>query len=351
VESLSEMLEGQVAILSSGMLDSAEEQELLLALQRSRFYRADARSYLLYPDKTLPSFLEKNRVPEELVQRSPWLQAEAERSDGRIVRRDSTGVVRFHAAYRNAVELERALDEITLSGRDSVPTSKDRTEVLAIYEEVFHHRSFTGRSGTFFKYEGLGSIYWHMVSKLNLAVLEAIRAGNRDLVPSYLEIKEGIGVHKSPDTYGAIPVDPYSHTPAFAGAQQPGMTGQVKEDVIARFGELGVGVADGRIEFRPLILTASEFDCESTEFTYLDVTGEWCVIDLPARSVAFTCCQVPVIYHQGRSTGIRVTMNDGSSTEGEQPELSRELSRSLFDRSGQIARIDVDIPPEMLTVV
>ncbi len=38
--------------------------------------------------------------------------------------------------------------------------------------------------------------------------------------------------------YGAIPTDPYSHTPGFAGAQQPGMTGPVKED-ICRLGELG----------------------------------------------------------------------------------------------------------------
>ena len=45
--------------------------------------------------------------------------------------------------------------------------------------------------------------------------------------------------------YGAFPTDPYSHTPAGKGAQQPGMTGQVKEDVISRFGELGVEVKNG----------------------------------------------------------------------------------------------------------
>ena len=33
-------------------------------------------------------------------------------------------------------------------------------------------QSFTGRSGAFYKYEGLGSIYWHMVSKLLVAVQE-----------------------------------------------------------------------------------------------------------------------------------------------------------------------------------
>ena len=48
----------------------------------------------------------------------------------------------------------------------------DSKKVLDIFESVFDHKSFTGRSGTFFGYEGLGSIYWHMVSKLLLAVYE-----------------------------------------------------------------------------------------------------------------------------------------------------------------------------------
>ena len=50
--------------------------------------------------------------------------------------------------------------------------SKIEQLVLAIFEEIFDHKSFTGRSGTFFGYEGLGSIYWHMVSKLLLSVQE-----------------------------------------------------------------------------------------------------------------------------------------------------------------------------------
>ena len=99
-------------------------------------------------------------------------------------------------------------------------------------------------------YEGLGSIYWHMVSKLQLAVYEVTNKAiisNSDekvigqLFDHYFEINEGIGVNKSPDLYGAFPTDPYSHT-IWKGAQQPGMTGQVKEDIISRFGELGVRV-------------------------------------------------------------------------------------------------------------
>ena len=49
---------------------------------------------------------------------------------------------------------------------------EDKNVILEIYEDIFNHKAFTGRSGTFFGYEGLGSIYWHMVSKLRLAVYE-----------------------------------------------------------------------------------------------------------------------------------------------------------------------------------
>ncbi|MEX2443242.1 MAG: hypothetical protein WD492_06545 [Alkalispirochaeta sp.] len=351
VEQLYEMLEGQVAILASGVLDAAEEQELLSTLRHSALYRPDVHSYLLYPDKPMSSFLEKNVIPDTLLRRSPWLRAEAERADGRIVRRDTTGTVRFHAAYRNAVELARALDEIEAQGGSSAPTAEDRGEVLEIYEEVFHHRSFTGRSGTFYKYEGLGSVYWHMVSKLNLAVLEAIRDGNQALSSRYLKIKEGIGIHKAPAQYGAIPVEPYSHTPSFAGAQQPGMTGQVKEDVIARFGELGVRVEQGTVEFRPLLLSADEFAPESTEFRYLDLSGEWKAITLPANALAFTYCQVPIVYHRSNTPGLQITRRDGTVIEAEEPQLAWEVSQTLFDRTGEIVRIDVNILSKSLITV
>jgi hypothetical protein len=37
------------------------------------------------------------------------------------------------------------------------------------------------------------------------------------------------------------------------------MTGQVKEDVLARWGELGVEVRDGRLGFAPTLLPRAEF--------------------------------------------------------------------------------------------
>ncbi len=143
-----------------------------------------------------------------------------------------------------------------------------RASLLEVFEEVFRHSEFTGRSGSFFAYEGLGSIYWHMVSKLLLAAQEALERavaegadpGTVDaLRDAYEDVRQGLGYCKTPEVYGAFPVDPYSHTPGGKGARQPGMTGQVKEEVLTRAGELGLRVEDGAICFRPVLLRAPEW--------------------------------------------------------------------------------------------
>lgn len=61
---------------------------------------------------------------------------------------------------------------------------------------------------------------------------------------------------------------PYSHTPMHKGAQQPGMTGQVKEDILTRIGELGVKMKDGKLVFEPHLLSKSEFLQKETNATF-----------------------------------------------------------------------------------
>ena len=62
VENLYLMLEGQVALLSSGMLTPAEALTLLRTLRHSDLYRADQNSYMLYPKRHLPGFRQRNNV-------------------------------------------------------------------------------------------------------------------------------------------------------------------------------------------------------------------------------------------------------------------------------------------------
>jgi hypothetical protein len=348
IRRLQEMLEGQVAVLSSGALTPAQSVALLDALRASSLYRADQTSYILYPDRPLPRFLEKNKVPPDEVERSKLLSAMLKRDDRRVVARDVEGGIHFNAAFANSTVLRQALGQLEGNGYPRL-AKKEEQQILALYEKVFDHQSFTGRSGTFYKYEGLGCIYWHMVSKLLLAVREALEralesgAGEpllQQLRAHYSSIYEGLGVHKSPALYGAIPTDPYSHTPAFAGAQQPGMTGQVKEDFIARLGEMGVHVEKGELAFVPQLVCRPEFLAESGRFHYCNLQGNSRVLELEPGTVAFTYCQVPVVAHRGGPPHIRVTFADGSTRHVEGLRLDGATSAAIFERLGTVRQLD-----------
>jgi hypothetical protein len=346
---LSEMLEGQVAVLSSGYLTSQEVLETLNALKASSLFREDQYSYLLYPNRDLPGFLTKNNISKTDVSKSAWLTSLVKNKNTEIIEQDVNGGFHFNGNFKNASDLKNALNKLDAP-------APDREEILRIFESVFNHKAFTGRSGTFFGYEGLGSIYWHMVSKLQLAVQECCLKAIRDkeseilvdkLLEHYYEINEGIGVHKSPQLYGAFPTDPYSHTPANKGAQQPGMTGQVKEDILSRFGELGIFVKEGELCFNPCMLRKSEFLTKKHVFQYIDMQGNAIELPLEENSLCFTYCQVPVVYKLADENGLEITSSDGVS-KIEKLNLDTTLSQKIFGRTGDIIRIVVQLKQENL---
>jgi len=352
VSHLSEMLEGQVAVLSSGSLSPEQALEVLDALRSSALYREDQNSYILYPDKDLPRFVDKNRIPGDRVKKSSLLRKLLEDGNRQVVEQDVNGNYHFNGDFNNSGSLKKALTELPTKYEDLVV--RERGEILDIFEAVFDHKSFTGRSGTFFGYEGLGSIYWHMVSKLSLAAQECCFQGlnsqadaktQAGLLAHYHQINEGIGVHKPPQVYGAFPTDPYSHTPAHRGAQQPGMTGQVKEDILVRQGELGVRVLDGRLHFGPGLLLRDEFLTTSHNFEYRDVHNALQSLEVPGQALAFTVCQVPVVYTLGEKEGVEVRFSDGSTKSWETYALDPSLSAALFKRSGTIESIRVRLAP------
>lgn len=353
---LDEMLEGQVAVLSSGYLKPEEALRVLDALKASSLYRQDQNSYVLYPNKELPGFLQRNSVPEALVNQSELLKTMVADGNTNIVSKDIEGVFHFNGAFKNAGYLAEALDDL-IGTTYSELASQDREIILDVFETVFNHKAFTGRSGTFYGYEGLGSIYWHMVSKLYLAVMEVCAdaadngtdSGVRDrLAEHFHEIGEGIGVHKSPKLYGAFPIDPYSHTPFRRGAQQPGMTGQVKEDILARYGELGLGVREGRLFFSPGILSKNDFSNDSKEFELIDLDQQNYSIQMPEGSLGFTLCQVPIVYTISDVDSIKVEYRDGSSKQFSNLSLDQETSDQLFQREGLISQLSVSLKEEHL---
>ncbi len=351
---LDEMLEGQVAALSSGLVDPPEAVRMVDALFRSRLYRADQRSFLLYPARSLPEFLERNIAPEEAVRAVPLITELLAAGDTSILERDAQGQYRFSGDVHNRRDVEDALDRIAKQDGWQAAVARDRRAVLALFETVFNHHAFTGRSGTMYGYEGLGCIYWHMVTKLLLAVQEVALRGEQESRPvpvrealreAYYRIRSGLGFEKTAAEYGAFPTDPYSHTPAHAGAQQPGMTGQVKEEILTRFGELGIHVENGILSFRPRLLRKAEFLGESATFGYIDLKGSPRAIDLEPGSLAFTFCQVPVVYRLTQdAVWIRVIPTEGEAALVQGDALDAKVSGAIFGRTAMIDRLEVGVP-------
>jgi hypothetical protein len=123
------------------------------------------------------------------------------------------------------------------------------------------------------------------------------------------------------------------------------MTGQVKEEILLRLGELGLVVRAGRLAFRPRLLRRAEFLTAPAVFEPLGRDGQRLRLDLPAGSLAFTLCQVPVVYHHGEERRIVVTAADGTSRELVGDTLDSDGSAALFERSGRVARLDVWTSP------
>ncbi len=343
---LYEMLEGQVAILSSGLLSAGESLALLMALRESALFQADRQSYILYPDRDLPGFLQKNNLTREEVGNIDLFKLLIEAQDQTLITRDIDGITHFSSSISNFNEVQRALGVLRRQPRYEKLVDAEFEKIKILFEATFHHDEFTGRSGTFFAYEGLGSIYWHMISKLLLAAQEtALRfrseAEGLALAECYREIRAGLGFRKTPGEYGAFPTDPYSHTPKGRGAKQPGMTGMVKETILARQAELGFSVADGRIVFDRWLIDPQEFTPTPGLFKYLDVNGMIRQIDLPTGSLAFTICQTPVVLIYAKNAGLTVHYSDGKQESFEGTMLDVENSRHVFQRDGYVIKLIV----------
>lgn len=353
---LPEMLEGQVAVLSSGFLSPKNAIKLLYSMKNSALFRQDQYSYLLYPNKQLPKFLEKNIIPEEAVKKSKLFTEMLKVGDKSLLQQDVKGAYHFNGKFKNAVDLNEALE--ILEESELGPLVKlEKKSILNTFESVFNHKAFTGRSGTFYGYEGLGSIYWHMVSKLQLAVQEVcLRAVENEespevigrLLEHYYEINAGVGVHKSPLLYGAFPTDPYSHTPTGKGAQQPGMTGQVKEDILSRFGELGVFVDKGCLYFNPCLLRKDEFTHHDRMFHYVTIKKEHKTFAPEPGSLCFTFCQVPIIYRLSQHNQLEIETEGGQKISSNSLHLDKETSAHIFNRTGEITRITVHVNASIL---
>ncbi len=245
----------------------------------------------------------------------------------------------------------QALDALKQNPKYAGLVAAESENIINLFEETFHHDEFTGRSSTFFAYEGLGSVYWHMVSKLLLAVQETIYRTRQDasvqaLIDKYVDIRSGLGFNKSPDDYGAFPTDPYSHTPKGQGAKQPGMTGSVKEVILTRQAELGFSIENGRLVFDWLLFDPHELLSSPAVFSYLDVHGRQQEIELETHSLAYSICQTPVVLKAKDESRITVHFTDRSFQVIEGNTLDDVNSRHIFMRDGSVHHLTVTLTPD-----
>ncbi len=309
VEPMRAMLEGQSAAIGSGIV-TAEEIQALLSHMDCTLGSDRLHAHYLYPRRMTVPFWQKNSFTAPLS------------ADGLIVCRDGKGTLHFGAGMITQKALQEAL-------KSSAYSENEQQYLLEQFERLFGHQRFTGRSEVMYKYEGIGCIYWHQNAKLALAILELaianreVRHKARTVYCVYRDVTRQFLYRKDAATCQAIPIEPYSHSSFDGKSQQPGMTGQVKESVIMRRGELGVIVDKGRLQFDPWFVAPAEFDGEGR--------------------LSFTVCGIAVCYVKGGADDgqIDVHYTDGKMERVQGYTLPESISRDVFFRRSDIASIDV----------
>ena len=117
------------------------------------------------------------------------------------------------------------------------------------------------------------------------------------------------------------------------------MTGQVKEDILSRFAELGVQIKNSTLSFGLDLFDRDELLESEGEFTYCNVDGEFKTEPVPEKGFAYTLFQVPIIYRPGESDLIQVHFVDGKEVSFAGTSLDEATSQLLFSRTGEVVKI------------
>jgi hypothetical protein len=114
---------------------------------------------------------------------------------------------------------------------------------------------------------------------------------------------------------------------------------------LPRLGELGVAVEDGHLVLNPILLRRGEFLQQACRWDYVDLDGRTCQVALGAGTLAFTFCQVPIIYEAvSAPPRLIITRADGAEKIVAGNRLGREESQAVFNRTGEIRGIRAEIP-------
>ncbi len=308
-EPMKPMLEGQSAAIGSGFLSAKEVCDLVGTIKKD-LYSEKLRCHTLYPVVKTKRFFDKNCIT------LPIKPIEG------IVIQDVKGRLHFHPSLKTEELLLEKCNELRIPEETVL-------QLVDEYEKLFSHKKFNGRSEVMYKFEGIGCAYWHQNAKFTLAILETAQKAKEngeditEIYKVYNEILQGFIYRKTPSECGAIPIEPYSHTSYSGKSEQPGMTGQVKESIIMRRGELGVRVKEGVISFDPSFLRQAEFD----------ENGE----------VSFALCGIPVWYKKSDTEKMIISFNNGEQYESSNYVIDFETSKSIFEREDVVKSIVISI--------
>ena len=247
---LPEMLEGQVAVLSAGQLSAKESIDRARALKASALYRPDQHSYMLYPNRPSRASSTRTTWRRPTKQGSKLFHAMVEAGNRDIVTRDCDGGFHFHGNFNKGMALRRCPAALPARAQPlverragAVEARSTRASSTTRPSPAAPARSSATRASAASTGTWCRSCAWPRLKSYEAAVAQSEPA---EVVGRLAEITSSQRGHRRAQESGrlrCLPDRSRTRTPRAAGAQQPGMTGQVKEDLLCRFGELGVRVS------------------------------------------------------------------------------------------------------------
>ena len=203
---LPEMLEGQVAVLSSGQLTPSESLAVLDALKASALFREDQYSYILYPNKDLPRFLDKNNVDAAAVQGSKLLSTLVAAGNGDIVTQDCTADSTSTATSTTSRRFAQRWRPCLLSTSHLWPLSRSRLKPSTKASSTTRPSPAAPApsSDTRARLDLLAHGFQAPPAVYEVLETAVAQSEPADIVgrlfDHYFEINAGIGAHKSPNS-------------------------------------------------------------------------------------------------------------------------------------------------------
>jgi hypothetical protein len=94
------------------------------------------------------------------------------------------------------------------------------------------------------------------------------------------------------------------------------------------------------------LLRKDEFLKEPKPFLFVDIAKNKKQIQLKKGSLAFTYCQIPVIYTLSHKNGLKVFFKNGTVQDLQGVHLDVNTSSKIFKRTGDIVQIEVNLVKE-----